>query len=177
MVHKRIVHADVVIGKGTITLAELGENGTVNVNLTEPKSGSAAGVLTFTVSGNHNLGCRSCSCVLGYTKTVCIVAYSWQSVAHFAFGILHRVLCLMLVHGLSADPKTATIKGTTGDAPPATAGFAGRRFPFATYRRMAGRSEEWHRHCVSLRQTLGLSTLSAVHADQVLELRLTMSLG
>ena len=58
VVHKRIVHADVVIGKGSITLAELGENGPVQVNLTEPKSGSSAGVLTFSVTGNHNLGCR-----------------------------------------------------------------------------------------------------------------------
>ena len=57
MYHKRHVLSDVEIGKGTITTAELGQNGPVSVNLTETKTGTPAGTITFTVSGNNDLGC------------------------------------------------------------------------------------------------------------------------
>lgn len=58
VIHKRHLLSDVVIGKGTLTTAELGDNGPVEVQLSEPKSGTPAGVLRFTVSGNNNLGCK-----------------------------------------------------------------------------------------------------------------------
>lgn len=58
VVHKRPLVADKDIGKGTITLAELGENGPAEVKLTEAKSGSAAGILRFTISGNVNRDCK-----------------------------------------------------------------------------------------------------------------------
>ena len=133
VIHKRPVLSDIVIGKGIITSAELGENGPVEVKLAEPKSATPAGILRFSVSGNHNLGCKlSSSTVPACWLASCLAKPALLPIGTSPVSTVHMTGCDSIPDFCICcfqDPKTATIKGSTGDAPgfvPATAGFSGR---------------------------------------------------